>query len=110
MLRCIFVTGNPHDILPSSMLQVKDLCMEQGIEYDIRPYNANKYSHDKYNIETLPSVHIYVNKALTDTLHEDQQPYKRVISLLQNKENPSPFLRFLSFLKKKTRYRNLVCV
>jgi hypothetical protein len=108
MLRCIFVTEDPRDILPSSMLQVKDLCMEQGIDYDIRPYNANKYPHDKYNIETLPSLHIYVNQALRDTLHEKQQPYQTLISLLQNKQDPSPFFRFLSFLKKKTRYTNLI--
>jgi hypothetical protein len=56
----------------NSINNIKEICEESKINFNVREYDSRKYSSDRDNIIKFPAFHIYIKKSYNGTLYLDK--------------------------------------
>ena len=64
-----------------------EFCKDKGIRFSSRPYDSDKYKHDRYEISRLPAIHIYLKNVFQATVYPNEEPIVSIESYIKKYEN-----------------------
>ena len=82
---------------------IRDYCIIKNVLFTTRTYDSDKYSCDRYFIERLPALHIYMRKSYERTYYPNTRPLQHIDEVVEKYEKQLEYKKL-----KKTLWRKRI--